>query len=149
MHSHTCMHNCIFSVQGAYFQAAVRITIHVLSIFPLCSLQASLYFLQEVLAVIPFLMRNSTKVKLSSALWENLTRYVQCRCVCFGAVYDTIIIFIQGIACNMESPAFKYLHEATMEELGESKPFSMCGSLPLVGDMQEAGFDVQVRDLQH
>ena len=74
---------------------------------------------------------------------------MQCRCVCFGAVYDTVIIFMQGIACNMESPAFKYLHEATMEELGESKPFSMCGSLPLVGDMQEAGFDVQVRDLQH
>jgi len=47
----------------------------------------------------------------------------------------------------MESPAFKYLHEATMEELGESTPFSMCGSLPLVGDMKEAGFDVQVRDL--
>ena len=47
----------------------------------------------------------------------------------------------------MESAAFKYLHEATMEELGESTPFSMCGSLPLVGDMKEAGFDVQVRDL--
>ena len=44
----------------------------------------------------------------------------------------------------MESAAFKYLHEATMEELGESTPFSMCGSLPLVGDMKEAGFDVQV-----
>ena len=44
----------------------------------------------------------------------------------------------------MESPAFKYLHEATLEELGESTPFSMCGSLPLVGDMKEAGFDVQV-----
>ena len=72
---------------------------------------------------------------------------MQCNCVCFGAMYGTTMIFIQGIACNMESPAFKYLHEATMEELGESKPFSMCGSLPLVGDMQEAGFDVQVRDL--
>ena len=28
--------------------------------------------------------------------------------------------------------------------LGESKPYSICGSLPLVGDLQEAGFDVQV-----
>ena len=41
-------------------------------------------------------------------------------------------------------PGVKYLHDATMEELGKSEPFSMCGSLPLVGDMQEAGFDVQV-----
>lgn len=54
------------------------------------------------------------------------------------------LLLAQGIACNLESRAFKYLHDATMEELGKSKPFSMCGSLPLVGDMQEAGFDIQV-----
>ena len=31
--------------------------------------------------------------------------------------------------------------------MGESKPFSICGSLPLVGDLQKAGFDVQVQPL--
>ena len=28
--------------------------------------------------------------------------------------------------------------------IGECKPYSITGSLPLVGDMQEAGFDIQV-----
>ena len=59
------------------------------------------------------------------------------------------LLLVQGIACNLESKAFKYLHDATMEELGKSKPFSMCGSLPLVGDMQEAGFDIQVGFIRH
>lgn len=44
----------------------------------------------------------------------------------------------------MESDSFKYLDSATREVLGESIPYSDCGSLPLVGDMQEAGFDIQV-----
>ena len=52
--------------------------------------------------------------------------------------------FTQGIACNLDSDGFKKLHEATKEVLGESKPCSITGSLPLVGDIQEAGFDVQV-----
>ena len=50
----------------------------------------------------------------------------------------------QGIACDLDSPAFKKLDEATREVLGESNPYSITGSLPLVGDLQEAGFDVQV-----
>ena len=59
----------------------------------------------------------------------------------------------QGIACNLESVGFHRLNEATKEVLGESKPYSICGSLPLVGDLQRAGFDVQVthneRSLPH
>jgi len=39
------------------------------------------------------------------------------------------------------------LREATEAVLGECKPFSITGSLPLVGDMQAAGFDIQVSDL--
>ena len=50
----------------------------------------------------------------------------------------------QGISCDLDSPAFKKLDEATKEVRGESKPFSVTGSLPLVKDLQEAGFDVQV-----
>ena len=44
----------------------------------------------------------------------------------------------------MDSQAFKFLHEATKEVIGKSEPFSICGSLPLVGDLQKAGFDIQV-----
>ena len=50
----------------------------------------------------------------------------------------------QGIACNLDSDGFKKLNEATKEVMGESKPYSITGSLPLVGDLQEAGFDIQV-----
>ena len=45
---------------------------------------------------------------------------------------------------DLDSPAFKHLNEATGEVLGESKPYSLTGSLPLVGDLQENGFDVQL-----
>ena len=51
---------------------------------------------------------------------------------------------IQGLACNLESDAFKLLHKATLDVRGKSEPFSLCGSLPLVGDLKEAGFDVMV-----
>ena len=51
---------------------------------------------------------------------------------------------LQGIACNLDSDAFKKLMEATKEVMGECKPYSITGSLPLVGDLQQAGFDVQV-----
>ena len=51
---------------------------------------------------------------------------------------------LQGIACNLDSNAFKKLTEATKEVMGECKPYSITGSLPLVGDLQQAGFDVQL-----
>jgi acetylornithine deacetylase len=56
---------------------------------------------------------------------------------------------MRGIACNLDSKAFHRLVEATKEVLGESKPYSICGSLPLVGDLQRAGFDVQVCGYGH
>ena len=43
---------------------------------------------------------------------------------------------LQGIACNLNSDAFKKLEEATKEVMGECKPYSITGSLPLVGDLQ-------------
>ena len=51
---------------------------------------------------------------------------------------------LQGIACNPDSDAFKKRTEATKEVMGECKPYSITDSLPLVGDLQQAGFDVQV-----
>ncbi len=57
----------------------------------------------------------------------------------------TLIIFsLQGIACSTESDGYKHLDAATAQVLGTSVPYSDCGSLPLVGDMEEAGFDIQV-----
>ena len=55
----------------------------------------------------------------------------------------------QGIACNLDSDGFKKLNEATKEVMGECKPYSITGSLPLVGDLQEAGFDVQVGNMKN
>lgn len=55
---------------------------------------------------------------------------------------------IQGIACNLQSLGYKHLEAASSEVLGAaSKPYSLTGSLPLVGDLQAAGFDIQVRNL--
>ena len=51
---------------------------------------------------------------------------------------------LQGIAVNLDSLAFKHLDSSTAEVVGSSKPYSLTGSLPLVGDLQENGYDVQV-----
>lgn len=55
----------------------------------------------------------------------------------------------KGIAVNLDSDAFKHLDDSTKSVLGESKPYSITGSLPLVGDLQEAGFDVQICGYGH
>jgi len=49
-----------------------------------------------------------------------------------------------GIACNLNSPGFHAINEATKAILGESKPYSITGSLPLVFELQQEGFDLQV-----
>ena len=49
-----------------------------------------------------------------------------------------------GIACNLESPGFKALVKATGDVLGSVEPYSIGGSLPLVRDMQDEGFDIQI-----
>jgi len=49
-----------------------------------------------------------------------------------------------GIACNLDSEGFKAIDTATREVLGESKPYSIGGSLPLVKDLQNEGFDIQI-----
>ena len=35
--------------------------------------------------------------------------------------------------------------DATQAVMGEVNPFSLTGSLPVVGDMQKMGYDIQVR----
>ena len=51
---------------------------------------------------------------------------------------------LEGIACSTGSPGFTALKNATDAVLGEAKPYSIGGSLPLVRDLQRAGFDIQM-----
>lgn len=48
-----------------------------------------------------------------------------------------------GVACNLESPGFRVLCKATEEAVGHVKPYSITGSLPLIRELQDEGFDVQ------
>ncbi|TDH71732.1 hypothetical protein CCR75_007270 [Bremia lactucae] len=50
--------------------------------------------------------------------------------------------YYEGIACSLDSIGYKALHAAITTVLGEAKPFSISGSLPLVRDMQRSGFDL-------
>ena len=49
-----------------------------------------------------------------------------------------------GIACKLDSPGYKALYDSTKKIMGSANPFSVGGSLPLVGTMQDAGFDIQI-----
>ena len=49
-----------------------------------------------------------------------------------------------GIACSLSSPGNKALHDATKSVLGTAKPFAIGGSLPLVRELQDSGYDVQI-----
>ncbi|AEE83955.1 Acetylornithine deacetylase [Arabidopsis thaliana] len=48
-----------------------------------------------------------------------------------------------GVACNLDSPGFHVLCKATEEVVGHVKPYSITGTLPLIRDLQDEGFDVQ------
>jgi len=51
---------------------------------------------------------------------------------------------MDGIACNLQSPGYKCLAAATERVVGKVAPFSLTGSLPLVSDLKDAGYDVQL-----
>eukprot|EP00299_Pterocystis_sp_00344_P012825 c6213_g1_i1.p1 GENE.c6213_g1_i1~~c6213_g1_i1.p1 ORF type:complete len:434 (-),score=107.52 c6213_g1_i1:33-1334(-) len=50
----------------------------------------------------------------------------------------------KGIACHIDSPGYHAICKATETVVGSVKPYSICGSLPLVGDLQAAGYDLQL-----
>eukprot|EP00455_Lapot_gusevi_P026648 TRINITY_DN280_c0_g1_i1.p1 TRINITY_DN280_c0_g1~~TRINITY_DN280_c0_g1_i1.p1 ORF type:complete len:434 (-),score=191.11 TRINITY_DN280_c0_g1_i1:127-1428(-) len=50
----------------------------------------------------------------------------------------------RGVACNLDSPGYRALHDAIAAVRGQARPFSLTGSLPIIRDLQDAGFDVQV-----
>jgi acetylornithine deacetylase len=49
-----------------------------------------------------------------------------------------------GIACRLDSKGYKALLKATEIVLGDAKPYAIGGSLPLIRDLQDLGFDVQI-----
>ena len=52
--------------------------------------------------------------------------------------------YMRGIACKIDSPGFASICEAVRTVRGSVKPFSICGSLPIIADLQDEGFDMQV-----
>ncbi|CAO2819598.1 unnamed protein product [Amaranthus hypochondriacus] len=48
-----------------------------------------------------------------------------------------------GVACDLDSRGFHVLCKATEEVVGYAKPYSITGSLPLIRDLHDDGFDVQ------
>jgi acetylornithine deacetylase len=50
----------------------------------------------------------------------------------------------KGIACNLESRGYRVLCDAVRAIIGEVKPHSDTGGLPLVKDLQDSGFDIQI-----
>ena len=49
-----------------------------------------------------------------------------------------------GIACNLNSVGYHAILDATKSVLGDVKPYSIGGSLPLIRELQEQGFDMQI-----
>ncbi|KAD4385070.1 hypothetical protein E3N88_25238 [Mikania micrantha] len=64
---------------------------------------------------------------------ENLTGRIE-------ITYDETT---SGVACNIESRGFHVLCQATKDAVGHVKPYSITGTLPLIRELQEEGFDVQ------
>ncbi|XP_031502054.1 acetylornithine deacetylase [Nymphaea colorata] len=48
-----------------------------------------------------------------------------------------------GVACSLDSLGYHVLCKATEEVVGYVKPYSITGSLPLIRELQDEGFDVQ------
>ncbi|VVB12689.1 unnamed protein product [Arabis nemorensis] len=48
-----------------------------------------------------------------------------------------------GVACDLDSRGFHVLCKATEEVVGHVKPYSITGTLPLIRDLKDEGFDVQ------
>lgn len=49
-----------------------------------------------------------------------------------------------GVACDMESYGYRALCDSIYEVTGQCKPFALTGSLPIIADLKEQGYDVQI-----
>ncbi|KAL9248978.1 Acetylornithine deacetylase-like protein [Drosera capensis] len=60
-----------------------------------------------------------------------------------GSLTITFDEAMSGVACDLNSHGFHVLCKATEEVVGHVKPYSITGSLPLIRELQDEGFDVQ------
>ncbi|XP_020217011.1 acetylornithine deacetylase [Cajanus cajan] len=60
-----------------------------------------------------------------------------------GSLTLTFDEALSGVACDLNSRGFHVLCKATEEVVGHVKPYSITGSLPLIRELQDEGFDVQ------
>eukprot|EP01127_Copromyxa_protea_P001312 TRINITY_DN11337_c0_g1_i1.p2 TRINITY_DN11337_c0_g1~~TRINITY_DN11337_c0_g1_i1.p2 ORF type:complete len:443 (+),score=151.53 TRINITY_DN11337_c0_g1_i1:38-1330(+) len=56
---------------------------------------------------------------------------------------------MSGVAVDLESPGLKALSAATEAVQGTCTPFSLTGSLPLIAELKEEGFDLQMIGFGH
>ena len=49
-----------------------------------------------------------------------------------------------GVACKLDSKGYAAIIKATERVLGSASPYSIGGSLPLIRELQDSGFDVQI-----
>lgn len=49
-----------------------------------------------------------------------------------------------GVACDMDSYGYRALCDSIYEVTGQCKPFALTGSLPIIADLKEQGYDVQI-----
>ncbi|WCJ20637.1 Peptidase M20/M25/M40 family protein [Euphorbia peplus] len=60
-----------------------------------------------------------------------------------GSLTLTFEEAMNGVACDLDSRGFHVLCKATEKVVGHVKPYSITGSLPLIRELQDEGFDVQ------
>ena len=53
-------------------------------------------------------------------------------------------VALKGVACDITSLGFHAVCESFQEVTKNCVPYSICGSLPLVRDMKDEGFDLQI-----
>jgi acetylornithine deacetylase len=51
---------------------------------------------------------------------------------------------MEGVACNLKSPGYAAICEALNKVTGKVEPFSLTGSLPIIRNLFNAGYDVQI-----
>jgi len=51
---------------------------------------------------------------------------------------------MEGVACDLKSPGYAAICEALGKVTGKVEPFSLTGSLPIIRNLFNAGYDVQI-----
>ncbi|KAE8055599.1 hypothetical protein FH972_012428 [Carpinus fangiana] len=74
---------------------------------------------------------------------RSLSLSLSLPCMNLGNLTISFDEAMSGVACDLNSRGFHVLCKATEEVVGHVKPYSITGSLPLIRELQDEGFDVQ------